>query len=92
MRIYRANRRARELEAGGTLSKGLRTKLFDLQRGKCACCGKPLGNDFHLDHIVPLKLGGSNTDDNIQLLRAACNMQKGAKDPIEFMQSRGNLL
>ena len=31
-------------------------------------------------------------DTNIQLLRATCNTSKGAKDPIEFMQSRGFLL
>jgi 5-methylcytosine-specific restriction endonuclease McrA len=45
-----------------------------------------------MDHIIPLALGGTNTDDNIQLLRAKCNKQKGAKHPIDFMQQRGFLL
>jgi 5-methylcytosine-specific restriction endonuclease McrA len=83
-RIYAANRRALK-RTTGKLSKGLSAKLFDLQRGKCAL---PLGDDFHLDHIVPLALGGTNTDDNIQLLRAVCNMQKHAQDPIDFMQQK----
>lgn len=91
-RIKEHNRRARKLESGGKLSNGLAEKLFKLQRGKCACCGNPLGDDYHLDHIMPLSLGGPNIDSNIQLLRQACNNQKYTKHPIDFMQSRGFLL
>lgn len=91
-RILDNNRNASKRSAGGTLSKGLADKLFALQRGKCACCGLALGDNYHLDHIVPLALGGTNTDDNIQLLRAQCNLSKGAKHPVDFMQSRGLLL
>lgn len=92
-RAYNRNRRARKREAGGKLSSGLSDKLFALQRGKCACgCLQPLGDDFHMDHVMPLALGGSNTDDNMQLLRSICNRQKHAKHPVEFMQSRGFLL
>jgi 5-methylcytosine-specific restriction endonuclease McrA len=91
-RIRKHNRRARELESGGILSKGLSDKLFKLQRGKCPCCGQPLGSGFHLDHIMPTALGGSNTDDNIQLLRQQCNNQKHAKHPVDFMQSKGFLI
>lgn len=91
VKVLSQNRRARE-KSSGRLSKGIEAKLFGLQKGKCACCRKPLGKDYHMDHIVPLARGGTNTDDNIQLLTAKCNMQKNAKDPIEFMQSRGFLL
>lgn len=92
-RIYEHNRRARKLESGGKLSKGLAAKLFTLQRGKCACgCKQPLGSDYHLDHIMPLALGGTNTDDNMQLLTSRCNMQKQALHPVDFMQQRGFLL
>lgn len=91
-RTYKLNRRARELYSGGELSKGLGAKLFALQKGKCACCGKRLGKPYHMDHIVPLARGGLNIDSNIQLLRPECNMSKGKKEPIEFMQSKGLLL
>lgn len=91
-RIYHQNRRARIRSNGGKLSIGLAERLFKLQRGKCACCGKPLGTDYHLDHIMPLALGGTNEDKNIQLLRATCNLSKQHKHPIEFMQKRGFLL
>jgi 5-methylcytosine-specific restriction endonuclease McrA len=53
---------------------------------------QPLGDNYHLDHITPITLGGSNTDDNMQLLRQRCNNQKYNKHPIDFMQSRGFLL
>lgn len=91
-RIYSQNRRAKERENGGDLSPNLANKLFDLQKGKCACCGKPLGSNFQLDHIMPIALGGKNEDSNIQLLTSRCNKQKHAKHPIDFMQSRGFLL
>ena len=91
-RIYNHNRRALERANGGKLSKGLSERLFKLQKGKCPCCNKPLGTNFHLDHITPIYLGGANEDWNIQLLRQQCNSQKRAKDPIKFMQSRGFLL
>lgn len=91
-RICNQNRRARKRAAGGKLSSGLAEKLFRLQHGKCACCKQPLGEDYHLDHIMPLALGGTNTDDNMQLLSSKCNLQKNARHPVDFMQQRGFLL
>ena len=91
-RIHNQNRRARKKANGGVLSKDLSAKLFKLQKGKCACCALPLGVNFHLDHIYPLIFGGKNNDDNIQLLRSKCNLQKSAKHPIDYMQSKGYLL
>lgn len=90
-RINQNNRRAKAASAG-VLSHGLAAKLFKLQKGRCACCGLALGSNYHLDHILPLALGGTNTDDNIQLLRQRCNGQKHSKHPVDFMQSRGFLL
>lgn len=91
-KIKAQKRRARKTQSPGALSKGLIAKLIKLQMGKCPCCKQPLGENFHVDHIIPLALEGENTDSNIQLLRAECNQKKHAKDPIEFMQSRGFLL
>lgn len=93
-RVYDNNKRiARAIAKGeGRLSEDLAERLYLLQKGKCPCCSQPLGDDYHLDHIIPLALGGTNTDENMQLLRAVCNMQKHAKHPVDFMQSRGFLL
>lgn len=91
-KIHSHNTRAKRKGAKGSLSKGLLEKLFKLQRGLCACCKQPLGSDFHMDHIMPIALGGKNNDGNMQLLRQRCNNQKSAKHPVDFMQSRGFLL
>jgi 5-methylcytosine-specific restriction endonuclease McrA len=91
-RIHHINRRARKLKAGGKLSLNLSSRLFALQKGKCACCRKKLSDDYHMDHIMPLALGGLNEDKNIQLLCAKCNLQKHATHPIDFMQRKGFLL
>ena len=90
-KIFKHNRRAK-IKNTGILSPGIQEKLFKLQKGKCPCCTLPLGENFHLDHIIPLSRGGTNTDKNVQLLRAICNNQKYNRSPIEFMQSRGCLI
>jgi hypothetical protein len=92
VRVYSNNRRVRKEINGGVLSAGLIEKLFELQRGKCPCCGMHLGKNYQLDHKMPLALGGSNEDWNMQLLRKKCNLEKHANHPIDFMQSRGFLL
>lgn len=92
VRLKAHNRRAKKRSVGGVLTLGVREKLFLLQKGKCACCAAPLGEDYHLDHIVPLALGGVNADENVQLLRATCNLKKSDRHPIDYMQSKGMLL
>jgi 5-methylcytosine-specific restriction endonuclease McrA len=92
VRLHNAERRALKRVAGGGLSPDIVQQLMEKQRGKCPCCGKSLGRDFHLDHITPLIDGGAHADANMQLLRARCNLQKNRKDPIQFMQERGFLL
>lgn len=87
-----AKRRARIGATVGSLSDGIVAKLIKLQKGRCACCGGALFDDYHLDHIIPLALGGTNEDSNIQLLHAKCNLQKHAKHPVDFMQQKGFLL
>ena len=89
--IYQHNRQAK-IARLGKLSPDLAPRLHKAQNGKCVCCQQALGDDYHLDHIMPLALGGLNIDSNMQLLKATCNMQKHTKHPIDFMQSRGFLL
>ena len=87
-----ARRKRRISSNSGTLSRGIAKRLMVSQKGECACCGAKLGDDYHLDHIIPLALGGAHEDSNIQLLHSRCNLQKHAKHPIDFMQQRGFLL
>ena len=91
-RTHLQNRRARKRINGGVLSKGIVDKLFKLQKGKCPCCKEKLMDDYEIDHIIPIALGGMNVDINVQLLHMSCNRQKKAMHPIDFMQQRGFLL
>jgi len=87
------NKRARKKLNGGKLSENIVQKLLNFQKGKCAICRKSIKKPgFHLDHIVPLSKGGKNADSNAQLTCPTCNLKKGGKDPIQFMQSLGYLL
>jgi len=87
------NKRARKKYNGGKLSPDVSSRLFVLQKGKCAICRKSLRRvGFHIDHIIPLVRGGKNEDKNVQLSCPKCNIKKGGKDPIQFMQSLGYLL
>jgi len=90
--VINQNRRARVRGNGGKLSHNIVQRLMVLQKGKCACCGKSLSKGHHLDHIIPIALGGMNTDNNVQLLRPKCNLSKGAKDPVDYMRTKGKLI
>jgi len=86
--IKSAARRARKLASPGTLSKGVIAVLLTRQNNCCACCGVPLDGMYHLDHIMPLSLGGANCDSNVQLLLPKCNLQKYNTHPDKFLARR----
>lgn len=92
IRAYGHNRRAKLASAGGKFSASDEQEMFKSQKGKCAICKKSIKDVYDRDHIYPLSRGGSNDKSNIQLLCIHCNRNKHAKDPIDFMQSRGFLL
>ena len=93
---YNRNRRARILKAEGVHDDSDVKLIFDKQRGMCASCGARLSvegnNKFHIDHIVPLALGGSNWPDNLQCLCRRCNLSKGFSDPVEWANRNGKLI
>ena len=91
LRVLCINRR-RRIADSGSLSKNVAEIKGKFQRGRCACCGVKLNGAHHIDHIIPIALGGTNTDDNIQLLCPSCNLRKSAKHPVDYMQSLGYLL
>ena len=45
-----------------------------------------VGGDYHVDHVIPLILGGSNGPENLVIACPRCNLSKGAKMPHEFSE------
>ena len=65
------------------------SQLYVVQNGRCAICQKQLESDYHVDHIMPITLGGSNEAGNLQLLCKHCKKSNG--HPLEFLVSQGIL-
>jgi 5-methylcytosine-specific restriction endonuclease McrA len=84
------NKTAKRRAAKGVLPKNIVNTLLIKQQNKCNCCGEFLGNAFHLDHIIPIARGGTNTEDNVQLLLQKCNQQKYTLTMQEFLAKRRN--
>ena len=86
------NRNAKKHGNGGKHSVADILAILEMQGHKCAYCRRKLDKTRHVDHVTPIKLGGSNSRENLQLLCPKCNLSKSAKDPIIFAQSIGRLL
>lgn len=86
-----AVRRARKFKSTGSYKAADVKRLLELQKGKCACCYEKLKN-YHVDHIMPLALGGANNVENIQILCPICNMKKSSNDPYVWANRIGRLL
>lgn len=85
-------RKARLRGAEGSHTRAETKEIWRLQGGKCAYCKAKLNAKAHLDHIKPISKGGTNYANNLQWLCEACNLSKGAKDPVVFAKAKGLLL
>ena len=94
-RNHWSNRSARKRGATGGYTLKDIAGLFDKQHGKCAACKdritKSGRSKYHIDHVIPLKRGGSNWPDNLQLLCKPCNLKKGSMPPEEWAAQHGML-
>lgn len=88
MKLQKHRRRG----AGGFFTKKDIDFLMLSQKSKCVVCFTSLLKSKHIDHILPIALGGTNDPSNLQLLCPKCNRQKSAKHPVDFMQEKGFLL
>jgi len=69
-----------------------RQQIFDRDGYDCHICREPVDITAthaqgqpgwerypHIDHVIPLALGGSDTFDNVKIAHARCNLDKGAR-------------
>ena len=58
--------------------------IYDSQEGRCWWCQKLVGDNYHLDHRIPLARGGRDILANLVVSCPECNKDKRAKMPWEF--------
>lgn len=87
-------KRARKRNARGSHTADDVSNLLHRQRFRCVYCNTSIRRKEarHVDHIMPLKLGGANDISNIQILCARCNMSKKASHPIDYANRIGLLV
>ena len=65
----------------GNLSTRRKLAIWEREHGKCMICSiKLTTGQFIFEHVRPLELGGSDTDDNIRLTCKPCAMEKTKVD------------
>ncbi len=65
----------------------MRPDIWDKTEGKCWHCRKRLHpfRDFHIDHVMPKVLGGSDLIENLVPSCVKCNLSKSGKHPDDFL-------
>lgn len=86
-RVYRARRKARL--RGSTVEKYTTDEVLVKYGTDCHLCGKSINlnaprrvgkigwqNGLHIDHLIPISKGGSDTLSNVRPAHGLCNMKK----------------
>lgn len=64
-----------------SMTKARVARIYALREGRCGICKIQIGfKPYELDHIVPLSHGGTDLDDNIQILCRYCHAEKTGGD------------
>lgn len=86
------NRQARKKKSKGSHTAEEVLAMLNRQKWKCVACGISIKKRRHIDHIIPLVLGGPNHIQNLQGLCPSCNCSKNGKDPIVWAREIGLLV
>lgn len=94
VREYNRNSKAKRKGAEGTHTAQDIRDILTRQKYKCVECGVSVRkkSNRHVDHIMPIALGGTNWPFNLQVLCPSCNLSKNAKHPLEWAREKGRLV
>ncbi|MBZ9921665.1 HNH endonuclease [Mesorhizobium sp. BR1-1-7] len=89
-----ANKNAKRRNAEGKHTAQDIIDIIKRQKFKCVECGVSVRkrSNRHIDHIMPLALGGTNWPTNLQVLCPSCNQHKHAKHPLDWAKLKGRLV
>lgn len=82
-RAAETRKRAKRENALGTFTAADIEAIRKAQGNRCYLCHKTL-KAYHVDHFIPLALGGTNDPGNLRLACPKCNQSKHAKHPFEL--------
>jgi 5-methylcytosine-specific restriction endonuclease McrA len=63
------------------MSTTRRARIFEAAGGICHICGQAIDGTrepWDADHVIPLEIGGDDTDDNLRPAHRACHADKTA--------------
>lgn len=89
VREYWIRRRCAKANAEGTHTADDVASIYSRQNGLCVYCDADLSLGYHVDHIMPIALGGSNWPDNLQCLCQKCNQSKNKSHPDDWHERIG---
>lgn len=69
-----------------------RAALLERDGSDCWFCGKPLGEDITIEHLVPRSKGGVNHLDNYVLAHQSCNLEAANKPLVDKIALRNRMM
>lgn len=85
-RVIMFNRNCATRGVRQAVRHGLITSLMQSQGSRCVYCGCDVSSRYHIDHKLPVSRGGDNSEANLQILCPTCNLRKGSKTHVEFLE------
>ena len=84
-----ASLRRRARVAGAYFEDVDRALVWARDAGVCHLCGLPAGDDWQLEHVVPIAAGGAHSYQNTAVSHPACNQSKNNRRVPSLLGMRG---